>query len=327
MRPLEYYLTMTQKELFEDLRAKYRDCADTRVMKNGYILVKGEAPVMLLAHLDTVHQDPVKTICHSDNGTVLMSPQGIGGDDRCGVYALNAIYAQSKVKPWLLFTCDEEIGGVGASKFCNSYKKGSLPEELKSLKLLIEIDRKGRNDAVFYDCHNRDFEAYITEKGFTTAWGSFSDISYIAPALGVAAVNLSSGYYNAHTLHEYINRTHLNRTVKKVLEIVRESVDANFPHFEYVDWKAAAINEAKAHAILPGEFSFSESDELESELSRAPECLRAEYFALLDFYTVDELEEIRADAGDYAIVELCKSEFGEDYYGMFDEEKEEVRIR
>ena len=39
-----------------------------------------------------------------------MSPQGIGGDDRCGVFALQSIYAAAKKKPWLLFTCDEETG-------------------------------------------------------------------------------------------------------------------------------------------------------------------------------------------------------------------------
>ena len=114
MKPLEHYLTQTQKELFDMLRTKYRTCADTFVLKGKYLLVKGEAPVMLLAHLDTVHKERVKTICRSDNGNILMSPQGIGGDDRCGVYALNAVYEQAKVKPWLLFTCDEEIGGVGA---------------------------------------------------------------------------------------------------------------------------------------------------------------------------------------------------------------------
>ena len=68
---------------------------------------------------------------------------------------------------------------------------------------------------MYYDCDNPEFEAYITSKGFETQCGSLSDISYVAPELGVAAVNLSSGYYNAHTQHEYINRKHLNATVKE----------------------------------------------------------------------------------------------------------------
>ena len=85
-----------------------------------------------------------------------------------------------------------------------------MPTELDALKFLVEIDRKGANDAVYYDCDNPDFEEYITGKGFQTAIGSFSDISLLAPELGVAAVNLSSGYYNAHTLHEFINVNELH---------------------------------------------------------------------------------------------------------------------
>ena len=122
---------------------------------------------MLLAHLDTVHKEPVKHICRTGNGNILMSPQGIGGDDRCGVYALTAVYEQSRVKPWLLFTCDEEIGGVGAEAFCSPSTRPARPRRsLDELKLLVEIDRKGRNDAVYYDCDNPEFEAYITGKGF-----------------------------------------------------------------------------------------------------------------------------------------------------------------
>ena len=155
---------------------------------------------MLVAHLDTVHEQPVKDICLSADGNILMSPQGIGGDDRCGVFALCKIYKSAQVKPWLLFTCEEEVGGIGAKYFCLAHKQKQLPKNLDILKLIIEIDRRGSNDAVFYQCANLDFEKYIIDKGFKTAQGFFSDISLIAPELGIAAVNLSSGYYNAHSL-------------------------------------------------------------------------------------------------------------------------------
>ncbi len=296
MKPLEDYLKPTQKELFARLRASYK--GHINVCKNSYILVRGQAPVLLVAHLDTVHSQPVKQICKTGNGEILMSPQGIGGDDRCGVYALNAAYEQSEAKPWLLFTCDEEVGGVGASTFCTKYRKGVLPKELDQLKLIIEIDRKGKNDAVYYNCGNKDFEDYITGKGFKTASGSFSDISYVAPELGVAAVNLSSGYYNAHTLHEYINRKQLENTIKKVVEIITESVAPEFPQYEYVEdfyggW---------------GRWGYGLYDE-EKVLKKLPEDIREEYEALLDYYTVDELEEYRMEMGDTAIHLLFSTEF------------------
>lgn len=84
-----------------------------------------------------------------------------------------------------MFTCDEEVGGLGAEKFASDYCKGKMPEGLEAMKLLVEIDRKGCKDAVYYSCDNPEFEAYITSKGFVTASGSFSDISVIAPEMGV----------------------------------------------------------------------------------------------------------------------------------------------
>ena len=212
----------------ERLRRDYRGVV---FAKDKFILVCGVAPVMLVAHLDTVHAESVKDICKTDGGNILMSPQGIGGDDRCGVYALTKIFEQSQVKPFLLFTCDEEIGGVGAEWFCRAHNERRLPPELDALKFIIEIDRRGSNDAVFYDFANSDFEEYISSFGFEFAHGSFSDISLIAPELDVAAVNLSSGYYNAHTLHEYIVRSELENTISKVIEMVADA-DA-LPKFEY----------------------------------------------------------------------------------------------
>ena len=80
MKALEYFVTPTQTELFALIKSMYKGA----FVKNGsYILVKGDAPIMLLAHMDTVHKTPVKDICTSKDGNIIMSPQGIGGDDRC----------------------------------------------------------------------------------------------------------------------------------------------------------------------------------------------------------------------------------------------------
>ena len=299
MRKLEDFIYPTQGELFNLIRSIYG--ADAISRKGAYILVKGEAPVLLLAHMDTVHKNRVKYICKSEDGNILMSPQGIGGDDRCGVYSLVTAREQSDVKPWLLFTCDEEIGGKGAGKFASDYAAKRLPKALDSLKLLIEIDRRGKNDAVYYDCENYELEDYITGKGFETDYGSFSDISVIAPEMGIAAVNLSSGYYNAHTTHEYINRKHLAATVERVVEIVRESCAADFPRFEYMEadpyymggaWGLAG-RERYAPKDLPGKYA-------------------AWYEELLYYYTPDELDDLRACYGDKVIRELYESEFGPD---------------
>lgn len=314
MRKLEDFLKPTQKELFDMLCKMYKGCA--AVCKRYYILVRGEAPILLAAHLDTVHNSPVREICISQDGNVLMSPQGIGGDDRCGVYALATVYEKSKVKPWLLFTCDEETGCTGARKFAEMHRKGKLPGELEKIKILMEIDRKGKEDAVYYNCENPEFEDYIAGKGFKTEAGSFSDISVIAPELGVAAANLSSGYYNAHTLHEYINRRQLDAVVRKVTGIVAETVGPGFPRYEYIEgfrrcgrWRQKA-GKGWSAGTVPWQLSLAEE---RAFLKNVPENIRDDYEALLDYYTVRELEEWRADYGDQIIPKICETESGCSY--------------
>ena len=286
---LEDFLKPTQEELFSKLSGMYKGQAVG--VAGSFILVKGEAPIMLVAHLDTVHKEPVKDICTSADGNILMSPQGIGGDDRCGVYALVKSYELSPVKPYLLFTTDEETGAKGAKVFVKCLDQ--LPE-LKELKLIIEIDRRGRNDAVYYDCDNPDLEEYITSKGFVTDYGTFSDISVIAPALGIAAVNLSSGYYNAHQLHEFINRAELEATIAKVVEIVSESAREDFPCYEYVDAYYGYYDSW-------GYEDMEEPEELPSEYEHI-------YRELLEKYTEEELEYLRGVYGNQILMEIYLEE-------------------
>ena len=224
-----------------------------------------------------------------------MSPQGIGGDDRCGVFALVHIFHAAQVKPWLLFTCDEEVGGIGAQVFADSFAQGKLPDELDALKCLIEIDRRGAKDAVFYDSYNPDFEEYIEEKGFQTAFRSFSDISVIAPALGVAAVNLSAGYYNAHRSDEYIVRSELERTIRRVGEIVADSVRADFPRFEY--------DTGGYHGGWWQEEFITIPNDLHDDLREIYEELRC-------VYTAEQLDDVRLQYGNHVLWQLYCDEFG-----------------
>ena len=322
MRRLEEFLKPTQKSLFKRLRVIFK--REQGIVSNDmFILVEGEVPIMLLAHLDTVHRKPVKEICTSEDGNILMSPQGIGGDDRCGVYAIVTAYEKSLKKPWLLFTCDEEIGGVGASNFCEAYDEGKLPEKLSELKMLVEIDRKGSDDAVYYDCDNSDFEAYITSKGFQTAVGSFSDISLVAPKLGVAAVNLSSAYYNPHQLHEYINRKELENVTQKVIEIVADVAQKDFPKYKYVEriykplyrtWRYSTDNLLDDIAADFDSIAEEFDDNLKKSLMALSHMQKSMYLELLDFYTAEELESLRKEHGDSIIQQIYNDEVGM-FYG------------
>ena len=199
------------------------------IERNKYLIAAGDIDIALVAHLDTVHKNIPSIICYSRDNNYIMSPQGIGGDDRCGVFIILSLLRRLDFKPYILFTMGEEVGCVGAKAFvkwlCDD------PDMLPELKFIVEYDRKGNKDCVFYNCGNAEFEKFVEGFGFKTALGSSSDIKVIAPELGAAAVNLSSGYYNPHTEHEYVCMSDMN-------DIINASVNmltAECEPFKYIE--------------------------------------------------------------------------------------------
>lgn len=237
---------MTQKTLkkylIKELKKYYNKediCA-----RDGFIFVKGEIPVMVTAHMDTVHTETIKDYYEwteeqedKAKGTtydvhVLSSPQGIGGDDRCGIWMILQIL-KCGYKPFIIFNEDEEIGCVGASKFC---KKGNtdLHNMCKEVKFIIELDRKGKHDLVFYSCDNDDFTKWCEKTtGWKEAYGTCSDISYLAPEIGCAAVNLSCGYYDEHKLWHTVKIEEMFNTLSTAIKMIEASETVE--RFEYVE--------------------------------------------------------------------------------------------
>lgn len=195
------------------------------VVADGFIYAKGEVPVLLLAHMDTVHKSLpfIISVKNTVDGTKLSSPLGIGGDDRCGIFMILEIIKDLKCS--VLFTEDEETGGIGARKFTETSYINDL-----NVNYMIEFDRKGNNDAVFYSCDNKKFTEFVTKEFFKTNWGSFSDISVVAPAAGIAAVNLSCGYYKAHTLDEYVIFEEMMKVVEEAKKMIQRDVEEPFKY-------------------------------------------------------------------------------------------------
>lgn len=218
---------MSQKTLKKHMRKMLEEKYDEVIYADGFVFAKGTVPILLVAHMDTVHKE-LPRIIELNNGKI-SSPQGIGGDDRCGIYMISKII--EKHHCFVLFTEDEEIGGVGADKFVHHSCLNGL-----EFNYAIELDRRGKNDAVFYECDNPEFEDFITEDGdWKTDFGSYSDICDVAPALGCAAVNLSCGYYNAHTKNEYVVFSEMEANIKKVCKLIERTTEND--KFEYIEAK------------------------------------------------------------------------------------------
>lgn len=227
MKKLLKILKMTQDELKTSVTSTlqtrgYKDVTCTK----DYVYAKGEIPVLLVAHLDIVHKETPKDIYIDTKEKVLWCPTGIGGDDRCGVYAI--LQTIKKFKPYVLFTTDEEIGCLGAKVAVKEIE--DIP-----VNFIIEIDRRGCGQSVYYDCGNEEFQKYINSFGFETQKGSCSDICTLSRQYGIASVNLSAGYLNEHQKHEFINMNWLNYTIGKIAEILKDK--ANHKKYDYEEIK------------------------------------------------------------------------------------------
>lgn len=202
--------------------------ANNVIGTEDYILAIGDIPIMLVAHLDTVYYElPTKEeIIITEY--IISSPFGIGGDDRCGIYMINEIIERG-YRPYVLFTTDEEIGCLGTKTFI----KDRHDSYMNNLKYIIELDRRGIDDAVFYDCPNQKFIDYITSNyHWRYNEGTYSDISHICPHFDIAGVNLSVGYFEQHKTKEYIDFNVTNRNIEIVIKMLEDAFNINlFPYY------------------------------------------------------------------------------------------------
>jgi hypothetical protein len=186
----------------------------------------------LIAHLDTVFSQPPRYIYEDTMQQVMWSPDGLGADDRAGVAAIITLI-ELDLRPSIIFTMEEETTAVGANAIVTDF-----PQPPANFKCLIELDRQGYNDCVFYNCDNRKFVDYICNFDFVEEYGTFTDISIIAPAWGIAAVNLSIGYLEEHSRTERLLLNSAAHTIAKVEAILK---DESMPYFEYVPFVAKPI--------------------------------------------------------------------------------------
>lgn len=200
------------------------------IFTDKYIICKGKAPVMFCAHMDTVKRDDVKIIISDKEKGYITSPNLLGGDDRCGVYTLLTLIVYSSIKPWVIFTTDEEIGCIGATEAVKDLSK----EMFSDIKFMVEIDRRGSNDCVFYQCDNKDFHKWIQDNtGYVKNTGSSSDCRHLGKGWDIASVNLSAGYYNEHNKHEYVVVKELCRTIETCFKLLNLSLLKETPSFDY----------------------------------------------------------------------------------------------
>ena len=188
---------------------------------------KGKLP-MLMAHTD-VHPNitsPTKKTLFFEDG-VFAGSQGLGADDRAGIYTINQVLRKHPDKFIVGFFDKEEVGCVGSTKFANS-KDFKAVNKLASA--FISVDRRrspqgGKAIAIYGEDNQELFDLVKKATGRGTVRGSVTDCAKLARKSGdlkkpVACFNFSCGYENEHRAHETLHWSELEETVEDVEKLL-----------------------------------------------------------------------------------------------------------
>ena len=169
-----------------------------------------------VAHCDTVigGDEKYKIPVEIDKGIMIRPNTVLGADDRAGV---NLILNHKESINFIL-TKDEEIGCLGA-KFMSKNKE--FIDDCNEITWFCELDRRNGKDILGNThgyCSKDLVEALnIVLPNHKDVSGVFTDIDeFIDISQGV---NLSVGYYNAHTIREYLDIEEFEYINSKILEI------------------------------------------------------------------------------------------------------------
>lgn len=193
---------------------------------NVYINFRKETkgtPIMV-AHTDNVLRGERKPVLTLDGKRIFGgNGVGIGFDDKAGIICAIEIWKRMHKKGMrIIFTADEEVGGIGARH---------VPEnKLKDAAYIIEMDRRGGNDVIDVSGATRlasyEFVKIWEDLGFKTATGTFTDLNEfkeVAPKVNM--VNISCGYYKPHTDDEYLEIAEFEHNVDRIFEMISTHPD------------------------------------------------------------------------------------------------------
>ncbi len=185
----------------------------------------------IVGHTDSVMQKGKPKEAVTFDGRIYSSKtrnRPIGGDDKVGV-AIALTIAEARKDVSVILCADEEVGCVGSSEL-----------ELPYFDLLVQCDRRGITDVVTNiggPMCSQDFEDWLEDympwRKITS--GMMTDVEYLCRYAG-NSVNLSCGYYNPHSVDEFIVLSQAQQTLTDallLLDDVPEDIKAHEYHRDY----------------------------------------------------------------------------------------------
>lgn len=207
--------------------------------KNGYKCI--------VSHVDTVHDIVQDRAVYEFNdiifayGSKVLSKGtkweshtfkqvGIGGDNRCGIYiCLQMLYYFDDIK--VVFFRKEEVGRLGSRASDLSF--------FNDCNFIIQPDRKGNSDFITTSAGVKmaspEFVTTVSEElnkyNYKEAIGVATDVDVLkSRGVNVCCVNVSCGYYDAHTDNEYINLLDLTNCENLVFDLFTIHGNTRFEH-------------------------------------------------------------------------------------------------
>lgn len=190
-------------------------------VKTDLTLPSGSSYPCVVSHTDTVHNidtiNVVEEILPNSKGELKLSlkayndqglPTGIGGDDKCGVFACLVLLKElPHIKAAFFVT--EETGCIGSRNADPNFFHDvgyaiqfDAPENWMITEYCMGVKMFDRESEFFNECKEVLSEGFPKEQQYMKH--PYTDVFALKNSFDFSCINISIGYYNYHTRNEYV---------------------------------------------------------------------------------------------------------------------------
>lgn len=247
------------------VKANVPDAIATQDKAGNLYVTRGTAEnyPCICSHMDQVQDFHSKDfqILNSDDMICAYSPktrsfQGLGADDKNGIWvALTCLQKYDIMK--CAFFVGEEVGCVGSSQADMAF--------FDDCRYCLQVDRKGHSDLITDISSQLCSDEFLAdvkceEWGYEETHGLMTDVDTLRNnGLAISCVNMSCGYYEPHTDHEYVVKSDMMKCLRFVEHII-EDCQKVYP-YEYVPscWFGGRFGGRKRHLTSVYDDQFCEA--------------------------------------------------------------------
>ena len=291
---------------------------------------------LLSAHMDQVQARPCTQVLQRAKGSIWASATGLGADDKNGIWIVLELLKRTPDLNFV-FSVEEECMGAALEELL------AIPENADFLKASVPyglvFDRKGWGDIIGADnCYcvpemENDLQllSECTGFGYRACAGVYSDADRLNAY--ISCVNLSCGYFSAHSEDEYTLIPALENALEFAAAII-ENCTKKYPAPEFRRPKRSAWLPAGLRKFVPvgtGAQFFPDDDPADTDFGLDPAELNDPFCYCPDCYQGIDLETAVIDAIGHLRCDICGTAspleeiLGEGYMPLDEDEIKFVR--